>query len=112
MITDNTNISSKPRMHWEEVGEVRSEGGREDEKMRGESRVESREDKGRGNPKASFPESSNCTLETECPINDRNHVLLFFLSRYSSIVQVFPTLICRRIGMRTLDFCFQEGPWR
>lgn len=27
MITDNTNISSKPRMHREEVGEVRSEGG-------------------------------------------------------------------------------------
>lgn len=31
MITDNTNISSKPRMHREEVGEVRSEEGREDE---------------------------------------------------------------------------------
>lgn len=27
MITDNTNIFSKPRMHREEVGEVRSEGG-------------------------------------------------------------------------------------
>lgn len=108
-------------MHREEVGEIRSEerGEREreemeDEKLRGrvESRVENREDKGRGDPKAKFPRILGLYSRGGVPRSMMSSLVpckfLFF----------FPTLICGRVGMKTLEFfffsffSFQEDSWR